>query len=400
VKAKSNKKALTEFGVRQAKASGNRAALIWDTKCPGLTLSVQPSGHRAFRFFYSFAGRKRWYHLGPVYLSDARRIAHKLRAAIAEGRDPVAERRSSLPKPTFAEVHQRYLEEYAKQRNKSWKQADALIKRNVLPAWGRKDITSITRADARALMSKLSAKAPVMANQTLAAASAVLTWAVKQEIVTLNVCRGVEANATASRDRVLSDAEIRMMWPLFSAPLRVLLLCGQRKSEVSGMRWEHVTFNSEVNVAWWDLPGAPIPAMKWPGVKNKRSHRVPLSEAVRELILEHNVTNSRPPQHGFVWGKVPGELHKEMARICKQLGVERATPHDLRRTFSSTVTRLGYGLDAMDRLLNHSKKSKTTVTYDRYKYEREDRAIMEHVAQYLTGIVEGRDGDNVVRGRF
>ena len=52
-------------------------------------------------------------------------------------------------------------------------------------------------------------EAPIVANQTLAAASAIFTWAIRQEIVTVNPCHGVDRNPTAERERVLSDAEIK-----------------------------------------------------------------------------------------------------------------------------------------------------------------------------------------------
>ena len=51
-------------------------------------------------------------------------------------------------------------------------------------------------------------EAPIVANQTLAAASAIFSWAVQQEIVTVNPCHGVDRNPTADRERVLSDAEV------------------------------------------------------------------------------------------------------------------------------------------------------------------------------------------------
>ena len=59
-------------------------------------------------------------------------------------------------------------------------------------------------------------EAPVLANQVLAAVSAVFSWAVKQEVVGTNPCRGVDRNATRSRERVISDSEL----PRFLVRLR------------------------------------------------------------------------------------------------------------------------------------------------------------------------------------
>ena len=58
---------------------------------------------------------------------------------------------------------------------------------------------------------------------------------------------------------------------------------------------------------------------------------------------------------------------------------ERATPHDLRRTCLTWITRLGFGRDAMDRAANH-RTSTVTDVYDRHGYA-EDRRIMAAVAR-------------------
>ena len=89
--------------------------------------------------------------------------------------------------------------------------------------------------------------APSVANQALAAASTIFTWAVVQEIVPFNPCRGVERNKMQSRDRVLSAGELPLFWSAFDgaglirgSALKLVLLLGQRPGEVANMRHEHV----------------------------------------------------------------------------------------------------------------------------------------------------------------
>ena len=55
--------------------------------------------------------------------------------------------------------------------------------------------------------------APIVANQVLASASAIFSWAVKQEIIVVNPCKLVDRNPTKDRERVLSDAEVALLWP-------------------------------------------------------------------------------------------------------------------------------------------------------------------------------------------
>src|SRR5690242_17690945 len=68
---------------------------IWDLRQPGLAVLVQPSGHRAFKFVYSFRSRPRWYHIGNAVIpvADARRLAVGVMLQVIEGKDPAAEKK-------------------------------------------------------------------------------------------------------------------------------------------------------------------------------------------------------------------------------------------------------------------------------------------------------------------
>jgi integrase len=377
-----NKRNLTELLVRKVTAD-TTPINVWDEKERGLVLRVHPTGKRSFKYVYSRRGRPRWYHIGDVGLADARRMVAKVKLAVAEGKDPAAERKAERGAGTFAELAERYVEEYAKKNNKSWEHTrNKLVVPHLLPRWGKLDAKSITRADVCALMSRIAA--PVLANQVRAAASAIFTWAVKQEIVTANPCIGVDGNETRDRDRVLSDSEVPLFWSAFddaglirSSALKVILLTGQRPGEVSHMRREHI------KDGWWEMPGSPDHKLGWPGTKNGESHRVWLPEAARAVIAEAD------DGAGFVFGgrRAVGGLDAAMRAICADLGVnEKATPHDLRRTHGTTVTRLGFGRDAMNRIQNHREGGIGSV-YDRHEYAEENKKVMEAVAEHIVQLV-------------
>jgi integrase len=372
-----------------------QAYLVWDTYQRGLALQIQPTGYRAYKLIYRFHNRPRWYHIGAadaIALADARKLAAELMLRVIKGEDPAAEKRAERGTGTFAEVANRYVEEHAKKRNKSWQQGDKLVRRYLLPGWGSLSANSITRSDVRAMMGKLS-DAPVLANQVLAAASAIFTWAVKQELLASNPCRGVERNATVSRERVLSDAEVPPFWQAFGkagvagSALQVLLLTGQRPGEVTHMRYDQIVDG------WWTLPGAPDAATKWPGTKNAQTHRVWLPATVQDIIAGLNIGDD------FVFGQ-PLDVAPTMRDICTQLKVPRATPHDLRRTHGSTITRLGFGREAMNRIQNH-KEGGIADVYDRHQYETENKHIMETVASRLFALARGDDvPSNVIVANF
>jgi integrase len=365
-----HRRKLTDMFVSTIKPDKARTVVVWDEKQRGLALAVQPTGSKSWKVVYSCHGRPRWYNLGnanAIGLGDARRLANRVMLQVAEGVDPQAERMAERGRGTFEELAARYREEYAKKRNKSWKQADALVRRWLLPRWGKLQAQAITRADVRKTVARITA--PVLANQVLAAASAIFSWAMKQDIIIANPCRGVERNPTTSRERVLSDSEIPLLWAEFSLALKLILLTGQRPGEVSHMRPEHI------RDGWWTLPGKPVPELNWPGTKNGQTHNVWLAPAVQEMLPQF-FTSQR------------ARLDEVMRGICTKLGVERATPHDLRRTFSSKVTALGFGRDAMNRVTNH-KEGGIADVYDRHKYAEENERIFDSIARHILALAEG-----------
>lgn len=364
---------LTELTVRKAKPQA-KAFQIWDSLQRGLGLRVQPTGAKSWVTVYSHHGRSRWLTHGSadaIGLADARLMAAEAVLAVAKGKDPATEKRAERNRGTFAELADQYVEQYAKRHNKSWRQASALVQRHLIPKWGTLQANAITRVDIKAMMVAI---APIAANQTLAAASAIFSWALKEEKLSgVNPCSGIERNAAASRERVLADSEIPKFWVAFdtvdsmqSSALKTILLTGQRPGEVCCMRREHIVDG------WWAMPGAPVPELGWPGTKNGQTHRVWLPWPVRGLLGENGQSA------GFVFGGK--KLDLAMRAVCKAIGAERATPHDLRRTWGTTCTGLGLGREAMDKIMNHKKEQTVTDVYDRHDYSLQMQKVMEAVA--------------------
>jgi integrase len=378
---------LTELFVRKTKAIGT----TWDTQARGLGLRVRESGNRSYCVVYSRHGRLRWYTIGnakTIPLANAREEATEVMLKVMRSLDPAADKKAERGAGTFAELHERYLE-VAKKNNKSWKQANALIRRHAIPKWGKLQAAAISRGDIKAMMVRI--EAPIVANQTLAAVSAIFSWGVREEIVAANPCKLVQRNETRSRDRVLSESELPMFWKAFDgldpvrcAALRTILLTGQRPGEVANMRREHI------KDGWWEMPGEQVPALGWSGTKNGQAHRVWLSKPAQTLLA--GLSNDESTT-GFVFAGARGRavhgLDAAMRAICSKLGVERATPHDLRRTHGSTITALGFGRDAMNRIQNH-KEGGIADVYDRHGYETETKHVMESVAARIMALVEGR----------
>jgi hypothetical protein len=68
----------------------------------------------------------------------------------------------------------------------------------------------------------------------------------------------------------------------------------------------------------------------------------------------------------------------------------------LRRTHGTTVTGLGFGRDAMNRIQNHREGGIASV-YDRHQYAEENKKVMEAVANRIMALVTGDEGENVIQ---
>jgi integrase len=394
-RATANKRRLTEGFVDRLRPK-ETSFLTWDTHTRGLAVRIEPTGSKSWMVYYRHGSKVRWYRIGgatSIELKDARKLTSRILFQVAEGKDPQAERKADRTSGTFEELAIRYVE-YAKTKNKSWQQADNLVRKHLLPRWANTRAACVTRGDVKA--AKAAIGSPTVANQTMAAASRIFSWAIAEEVgnVTLNPVKGVSRNETTSRERVLSDEELKQFWAEFEASdlirgraLMFLLLTGQRHGEVRHMRSEHVTRDG-----WWEMPGKAVPALGWPGTKNKMTHRVWLPSPAQKILAELDAS-------GLIFAgsraKPITELERIMGKICQKLGVERATPHDLRRTHGSAITALGFGRDAMNRIQNHKEGGIASV-YDRHQYAEENMRIMNAVASKFITIIDGRPAENVV----
>src|SRR3546814_930408 len=140
--------------------------------------------------------------------------------------------------------------------------------------WGARRVQEIARRDIRELIDGIEERgAPVAANRTLAAVRKMFNWAVERDILDASPVAGIQPpGAETSRDRVLSDDEIRWFWkgceeigapfgPLF----KLLLVTAQRRGEGRAM----TTGQLDLGERLWTIPGKIA--------KNGQPHVVPPS---------------------------------------------------------------------------------------------------------------------------
>jgi integrase len=352
----------------------------------GFGVRVSRRGGKSWIWVYHFAGRPRRLTLGeyPVMgLADARMKLAEARKLLERGTDPgereVQQRKAEREAETVAELADAYLDNWARPRKRSAAEDERILRKDVLPAWGRRKAKDITRRDVIALLDRIVDRgSPIAANRTLAVIRRMFNWALSRDLVAASPCVAVAAPGEESRrDRVLSADEIARLWRALGNPatpislpirlaLKLQLVTAQRKGEVVNAEWREFDLGEGV----WTIPGAKV--------KNGMPHRVPLSPLARAVLdaiaAPHSGWLFPSPKGG---GPVGGQsVDHAMRRNRAALGIGDATPHDLRRTAASHMTSIGISRLVVSKVLNHAEAGVTAV-YDRHSYDFEKRAALD-----------------------
>jgi integrase len=281
---------------------------------------------------------------------------------------------------------------------KSWQEKQRILLNEVLPAWGPRSVTSISRSDVRTLIENKAITSPVMANRLLAHISALFNFALERDIVRVNpAARMRKPGKEQSRTRVLSVDELKTLWtalhetravddagdplPRLNASLNdlflVLLLTAQRLGEVGKMQWCDVDLREAV----WTIPPEDS--------KNGDGHRVPLTTTVM-AVLERRQKHIAPP---YVFSTVPGtnvahRAKKAASTLSRGIGFAFRA-HDLRRTATTYMAKAGVPAEHLAHVLNHRSVTRSSVTamYNRYSYDEPKRAALEKWESLLLAVV-------------
>ena len=229
-------------------------------------------------FQYRLAGKSRRITLnGFPSLAEARKQAQEWRDKINKGADPQG--RAAADGDTFAEVAKAFLRIEGR-RLRSAGQYQRLLDRLVMPVIGEHPVGAIKRSMITAMLdSVIETNGEATAKLVLAVVRRVLSWhAARSDDFTSPIVRGMgpKTNGDGSRERILSDDELRRIWAAsgryepFGAYVRFTLLTACRRMEAAAMPW------AEVEGDLWIVPGRRY--------KTKREHVVPLSSAAVDAL--------------------------------------------------------------------------------------------------------------------
>ena len=406
---------LTAMSVANAKLPEQGRVEYWDTALPGFGLRVTAKGAKSWTMIYRASGQQRRMTLGhypTLPLSAARDRARAALREIEKGNDPAtakAEEEQRREADLFQSVIAEFIERHAKPNNRGWERQDRDLRREFLPHWRGRAIGSIKRCDILDRLDQIADRSsPRRANRYLALLKKLFAWCVERGIIEDSPASSIKPpGKERSRDRVLPDDELRLLWQCcekagwpFGDLFRLLILTAQRLGEVSAMRWQDI----DLAKATWTVP-AEI-------AKNGVANEVPLSPAAVAILSNTPSLGGT----GYVFPALNGSgrpvsgFSKAKARLDQAIAAELAGDkapwapwrlHDLRRTVASGMAQLGIAPHIIEKVLNHISGSLAGIAavYNRFGYAPEKRHALESWAGHVARVVDPPSANILPIGR-
>ncbi len=296
---------------------------------------------------------------------------------------------------TFGEAAEAWL---AKKRadsrgNRSVELQAKRLENHVLKHWRDRKLVAIKRADVRDLVGAIDGD--VLPNRVLTVIRTVFRFALSRDWIEASPAEGIEKpKAEAERDRWLAMTELAPVWRAaglagypFGPLVKLLLLTGQRRSEVAAMRWEQL----DLDAGTWLLEAG--------DTKGARQHLVPLSAPALAILAElprlgPYVLSTDGETHFQGYAKGKAALDRYIAAGGADLAAWRL--HDLRRTAATHMVRLGVSEEIVGRVLNHAPRGVTARVYALHSYLPEKRSALDRWGAEIMRAVTGKGGGKVV----
>jgi integrase len=372
--------------------AGKADAIFFDDEIPGFGLRMRagsPRSEARWCVQYKIGTKHRRMTFGKLGELDAGRARDKakdLLSAVRLGRDPAGDKLEARAKAseTFGATIERFLvRQEERTRPSTYGRTKRYLEAYCKPLHGL-GLDKVTRAAVATRLAEIAkANGPVTADRCRTVIGAFFTWAMREGLCESNPVLGTNKHANEKpRERVLTDVELVRIWNAlpandFGRILKLLILTGQRRMEIGGLRWSEVDTGKRLI----SLPGE--------RTKNHRPHDVPLSNSALQVIAECPRYDGRDRVFGSSavgfqsWTKAKAQLDAVLGAIAPW------RIHDLRRTCATKMADLGVQPHIIEAALNHVSGHKAGVAgiYNRAVYAPEKAAALTLWADHLKSIV-------------
>lgn len=378
----------------------------------GLLLQVVPTGARSWILRTKVGEKRREIGLGAfpdVTLAQAREKAREARQAIAEGRDPVAEKaaaRSALIAArgleiTFDEAARKFIEskssEWSNPRHAG--QWQSTLKDYASPSIGSLQVRDVKLGHIIAILEPIWTTKTETASRLRGRIESVLDWATvhgyregenparwKGHLDKIlakpgNVKKVKHHPALPFREVGTFIADLRERKGSAARALEVLILTACRSNEVRSATWSEVDLQNKL----WTIPDTRM--------KAKKEHRIPLSDRVIEIFK----ALPRLPDNDLVFPAARGGVLSDMTlgAVLKRMGHRGVTAHGFRSTFRDWAGETtAYPREVIEHALAHQLTDKAEAAYARGTLFDKRRGLMDDWAKYC-GTAAASEGASV-----
>lgn len=249
-----------------------------------------------------------------------------------------------------------------------------ILEKHLLPRFGDKAMTEITRQEVQAYVAHLvnNGYAPRTTDHIHDVLSAVLRTAVKWGHLQDNPARDVDLPALVNvRPKwaltiTQATALLAELPPLARTMVGLALLSGLRRGEIFALRWRDfdeqrqcLTVREAVYDGRFSTPKTAA------GVR-----QIPLSEAAVKLMVDWRAHVKRTEPESLVFSTWSGKpispnnvVRRWIVPACEALGLKRVTWLTLRRTYSSWAHEKGVPAKVIAQLMGHAKVDTTLNVY-------------------------------------
>jgi integrase len=339
-------------------------------------------------------------------LAEAREEARRVHNLAAAGKDPrqirseAKQKRRDDRRNSFGVCADEFLQKYAERQLRSSTQREyrRILRGRDTRAWRDHPVSEISKRDVLDVIEDIDARgSPGASKRALAYLRKFFNWCAERDIITMPPTDRIRSShPEVKRDRVLTERELHYLLQalnaeqsIFAPLIRVLLLTGQRRNEVAGMLWSELR-DLDSDSALWEIPAS--------RTKNKHGHLVPLSPAIREVLLRVPriddivfTTTGETPVSGF--GKLKIRLDARLKEMRRSEGLEQIPPwtlHDLRRTMVTVMNeKLGIAPHIVEAVVNHMSglaKAGVAGVYNRALYFEDRKRALNLWQDWLLGL--------------
>lgn len=361
----------------------------------GFMLRVGPKGKRWIVRYY-LDGKLKTHTLRKPYpdlsLEEATKEYKRIRGKALDGEDPQAQRVERKKSPTVADIMELYFKETPLMANGK-RESERINNKDILPAIGHIKALDLKRQHIKAIHHTITDRgAPVMANRAVELLRRAFNHAFEEELIETNNFPAIKKIKTPelTRERVLSDEEIRLIWPAMDTLSdnmrdihKLMLLLGQRTQDICSMKTDDIDTEHKT----WTVPAPPRG-------KNKQPNILPLPplawNIVEPRLKEHDQwvfpSKYNTTRQGYNGSGHSKSTKNARLKLIKQTDVTGWTGHDLRRTLRTLLAREGVQPHIAEKVLGHVQSGVESI-YDRHTYLNEKGQALTKLERAIRKIV-------------